>query len=391
MTEHEKHWAGSASFEVVGTGSLHDALGDAIAYRSLEPIDQRLPGLTSLRQSLGLQANRVPRKVEPAYGRVVAEILRGAGTLATGSDDIGKVVLIGDTEHNDGGALVNICDALGCPGNAFICDESAAAPGIIPTDRGDGRTLYLSNRWRLIDGFESDLARRGMIIGRGTVVIVDIDKTILGARGRNQRPIDVARAAAVLRTARALRGDDVNRDLLLAAYNHFNRPRFHGFTTDNQDYLAYLALLVEAGWSSIENLHEGIGRGRLVTFGDLLSSVSATADRLPISLRRAHFDVEMAVDIGDPTPFKDFRRAEYRETVDRMTPVDDVADMARLLATKLTLTAEVWRRAKHWRDRGALLFGLSDKPDEASFPTPVLEAEGYRPLHKTEALVVGES
>ena len=45
---------------------------------------------------------------------------------------------------------------------------------------------------------------------------------------------------------------------------------------------------------------------------------------------------------------------------------------------------------KLWRDRGALLFGLSDKPDEASFPTPDLEAEGYLPLHKTRALVVGE-
>ena len=62
-----------------------------------------------------------------------------------------------------------------------------------------------------------------------------------------------------------------------------------------------------------------------------------------------------------------------------------------LLATRITLTAEVWRRVKLWRDRGALLFGLSDKPDEASFPSPDLEAEGYQPLHKTRALVVGES
>ena len=390
MIENRENRAGSTPFGVVGTGSLFDALGDAVAYRSLEPIDGRIPGLTSLRQPLGLEPNRVPRKVESDYGRVVAEMLRAAGAVTTGSAEFKGVVLIGDTEHNDGGAFVNICEALRCPGDAFICDEGPVASELIPSDRGGGRTLYLANRWRLMGSFEAGLARRGVTIGRGTVVVVDIDKTALGARGRNDRPIDTARAAAVLRTARALRGEAVNRDLLLAAYTHFNQPRFHAFTTDNQDYLAYLAMLVDAGWSSIEKIHEGVEIGRLGSFGDLLRSVSSTADRLPISLRRAHFDVEMAVEIGDPTPFKDFRRAEYRETVDRMKPVGKVEDIERLLATRITLTAEVWRRVKLWRDRGALLFGLSDKPDEASFPSPELEAEGYQPLHKTRAMVVGE-
>jgi hypothetical protein len=242
----------------------------------------------------------------------------------------------------------------------------------------------------LIDGFEADLARRRVTIGRGTVVIVDIDKTALGARGRNHRPIDAARTAAVLRTAQAIRGKPVNRALLVAAYNHFNQPEFHTFTTDNQDFLAYLALIVEAGWSSIEKLRLAVARGRLGSFGDLLNSVSATADRLPISLRRVHDDVVMAVEMGDPTPFKDFRRAEFRETVDRMAPTENRSDVSRLLQTRLTLTAEVWNTVKNWRDRGATLFGLSDKPDEASFPSPELETEGYLPLHKTRAMVVAE-
>ena len=390
MNEPTKHSSHDSPMRVLGTGTLFDALGDAIAYRSLEPLDGRLPGLSSLRQSLGLHANRVPRKVEPAYGFVVAEVLRSAAALANGSPELKGVVLIGDTEHNDGSAFVNICAALRCPGNAFICTETAAEPALVPSERGVTRTLYLANRWRLIGGFEADLARRGVIIGRGTVVVVDIDKTVLGARGRNDRPIDTARAAAVLRTARTLRGEPVKRDMLLAAYNHFNQPRFHAFTTDNQDYLAYLAILVEAGWSSIEKIREGITRGHLGSFGDLLDAVTATVERLPNRLRRAHDDVVMAVTLGDPTPFKDFRRAEFRETVDRMTPAGKAQDIERLLATRITLTAEVWRRVKLWRDRGALVFGLSDKPDEASLPSPDLEADGYQPLHKTRALVVGE-
>ncbi|MEX1309232.1 MAG: hypothetical protein AB1Z65_02310 [Candidatus Sulfomarinibacteraceae bacterium] len=375
---------------VCGIGSLFEALGDSIVYRSLQPVDRRLPGLRSLRPSLGLQPRRVPRKAEPAYGRVVGEILRAAGALSAGRHDFDRVILIGDTRHSDGAAFVNICTALDCPGDAFICSETPAEPELVPHDRGSGRTIHLATRWRSIGAFEAQLARQGATIGRGTVVIVDIDKTILGARGRNHRPIDTARAAAVVRTARELRGEAVNRDLLLAAYNHFNDPQFHAFTTDNQDYLAYLAMLVESGWSSIEKIREGIARGRLGSFGDLLNAVSATVERLPNRLRRAHDNVVMAVEIGDPTPFKDFRRAEYRETVDRMAPPGKVEDMARLLATRITLTAEVWRRIRLWRDRGALLFGLSDKPDEASFPSAELETQGYQPLHITRAMVVGE-
>ena len=93
MNEPTKHSSHDSPMRVLGTGTLFDALGDAIAYRSLEPLDGRLPGLSSLRQSLGLHANRVPRKVEPAYGFVVAEVLRSAAALANGSPELKGVVL----------------------------------------------------------------------------------------------------------------------------------------------------------------------------------------------------------------------------------------------------------------------------------------------------------
>lgn len=382
---------GQSNIKILGTGTLAEVFGDFVAYRSLEPADQRLPGLTALRNPMGLARGRIPRKIEPVYGHVVVEMLRAAQAVMELSGKIENLVLIGDTEHNDGGAFDNICAALKCPGAAFICDQTEEQPRLLPTDRDDGRTLYNSNRWRLLDGFEADLSRNGVSIGRGTVVIVDIDKTALAARGRNHRPIDQARAAAVFRTALLLRGKSVDRSHLLAAYNHFNQTRFHTFTTDNQDYLAYIALVVEAGWSTIENLHGAIDRGRFGSFDDLLTSISETADRLPVSLRRVHDDVVAAVAAGDPTPFKDFRRSEFRETVDRMSvPARRVEDLVRLLDTRITLTAEVWQRARRWRERGALVFGLSDKPDEASFPPPGLASRGYLPLHRTEALVVGE-
>jgi hypothetical protein len=60
------------------------------------------------------------------------------------------------------------------------------------------------------------------------------------------------------------------------------------------------------------------------------------------------------------------------------------------LSQEIVITQEVRDRAIEWRTRGALLFGLSDKPDEASIPTTNLASQGYLPLHQIETHVVGE-
>jgi hypothetical protein len=54
------------------------------------------------------------------------------------------------------------------------------------------------------------------------------------------------------------------------------------------------------------------------------------------------------------------------------------------------ITQEVRERAADWHFRGALLFGVSDKPDEASLPPDDLAAQGYQPIHRTETDAVGE-
>jgi len=377
--------------EVVGQGSLADFFGDFVVYRSLSPVDDRLPYLEELRGPLGLSASELPRKAEPAYARVVAEMLQVANRLETGSEELNSVIMIGDTEHNDGGAFRNICAALSCPGGAFIGGEDDTTPRLESAGGENGGVLYTANRWRLIDQFEEGLAGRGITIGRGTAVIVDIDKTALGARGRNHRPIDAARVAAVMSTAAEILGDEVNRDLVKAAYGHFNVPKFHPFTGDNQDFLAYLGLMVGGGWDSVQSLDEEITSGAVPTFEALLARVTDGQDKLPPLLRSVHGDVAAAVAAGDPTPFKGFRRAEFRETVSRMVPADDDPDVDSLIETGITITHEVRAKALEWRDRDALLFGLSDKPDEASFPSADLAAEGFLPLHRTPAWVVGEA
>ena len=69
---------------------------------------------------------------------------------------------------------------------------------------------------------------------------------------------------------------------------------------------------------------------------------------------------------GDKTPFKAFRYLEYTETAARFGCAPDSMDALDILAREIVITGEVWHVAKQWASLGALLFGLSDKPDEAA-------------------------
>jgi hypothetical protein len=377
-------------FKTHGHATLSEYLDDLVVYRNLLPADPRVPDLDQLQAALGVASVGVPRKSEPTYAIVVAEMLRSAHR-ATGRDGrLSSLLMIGDTEHNDGTAFRNLCTALECPGAAFICEETAGAAQLQSMAGQRNRTIYLANRWRLLDEFDQVLSRSGLGVGPKTAVVVDIDKTALGARGRNHRPIDAARRAAVGATMTAVLGDEVALEQVFRAYDFFNVPAFHSFTTDNQDYLAYLAMLVGCGWSSLDVLADDIGGGALSKFEDLLKRVSNSPESLPPRIREVHLDVTSAVEAGDPTPFKGFRRAEFRETVSRMSQTDDADDVAAVLTSKITITQEVREIALKWRSWGALLFGLSDKPDEASIPSEELVDKGYQPLHRTPALVVGE-
>ena len=63
--------------------------------------------------------------------------------------------------------------------------------------------------------------------------------------------------------------------------------------------------------------------------------------------------------------------------------------MPELLANEIVITQEVREVALAWRERGALLFGLSDKPDEASIPQPAQAAQGRQAIHRVETHAVG--
>jgi hypothetical protein len=372
-----------------GRTSVYEFLGDLVVYRNLAPVDPRLPPLTEVRAQVGLAQDVVPRKSEPAYACVIAHLLRQARTLDAPGTLVKRLVYVGDTRMNDGTAFVNICRAGDWPGLAFIGAERNE-PARVEIVEGDGGTLYLANRWATLADFERFCREREFALDERAAVIVDLDKTALGARGRNDHVIDQVRVEAVRRTVGDLLGDDFDPAGFQTAYDLLNQPEFHPFSADNQDYLAYICLMIGSGLYPLESLVADVRAGKMTSFEQFIAETDSRVGDLPTGLRGIHAGIYACVQQGDPTPFKAFRYTEYQSTVGRMGYLDDAAPVSELLAAEIVITQEVRETAQSWREQGALLFGLSDKPDEASLPTDDLKAQGFQPIHRTETHVVGQ-
>jgi hypothetical protein len=371
-----------------GRTSIHEFLGDRVVYRNLVPLDPQLPSLVDIRPRLGLPEDTIPRKSAPQYARVIVHLLQQARALDAPGTPVERLVYLGDTRMNDGTAFANICRAGGWPGLAFIGSERDDPARVEIVERGE-EILYLANRWAALSDFDCFCRQQGFPLDERTAAIVDLDKTALGARGRNDHVIDQARVEAVRRIVGDLLGDRFAPGDFQAAYDCLNQPEFHSFTADNQDYLAYMCLILGSGLHVLELLVIEVRAGRLTAFEQFIAGVDDRSEELPTDLRRIHKSIYARVRQGDPTPFKAFRYNEYRTTVGRMGWLDDASPAAELLEKEIVITQEVREVALSWRERGALLFGLSDKPDEASIPTDDLAAQGYQPIHRMETHAVG--
>jgi hypothetical protein len=374
---------------VYGRTSLYEYLGDFVVFRNLTPIDSRLPGLEDVRDSLDIPAGMTPRKGQPAYAQVVVRLLRAAAKLIDPNYTIQQLVYIGDTRMNDGNAFMTIADAGNWRGIAFIAAENHLPSSVDLVEEGK-MILYLANRWSALSDFETYCHDHDFQIGQSTAVIIDLDKTALGARGRNDHVINQARVEAVRLTVGNLLGEAFDLVHFQEAYDLLNQPAFHFFTTDNQDYLAYICLILGSDLYELDFLVERIGRKEIETFEQFIIEVNDQVEKLSPALRDVHNSVYDLVQAGDPTPFKDFRYHEYQTTISRMECEEDGKTVSELLSSKIVITQEVREAALRWKGRGALLFGLSDKPDEASIPREKFVAQEYQPIHRVKAYAVGE-
>jgi len=373
---------------VHGRTTVHEFLGDFIVYRNLEPLDKRLPSLDDVRKETNIPQGVTPRKTQPSYAHVIVQLLQAARKLDAPGATLERLIYVGDTWMNDGIAFANVARAGDWTGLAFTASETdePSPPEIIT--QGEGR-LYLSNRWDAIIHFEQFCREQNFVIDAQTAVILDLDKTTFGARGRNDHVINQARVEAVRRTVGDLIGEAFNPDAFHNAYEELNQTQYHPFTADNQDYLAYVCLVLASGLYKPEELTKRVHSGEMTSFEQFINEVDRHDGDIPSSLREIHERIHSLVQEGDLTPFKAFRYNEYRATVERMGYLGDDASAQELLESEIVITQEVREAALRWRAAGALLFGLSDKPDEASIPTDDLAARGYESIHHMETHAVG--
>ena len=404
-------------YQVFGTASLADLWGDFIVYRDLEPADHRLPGWKELRRTLGLDGPWPPRKADPAYGRVVAAMLQQARRLDKPKGRIRRLLYVGDTRMNDGTAFANLCAAGGWPGWCFIGRDAPDEPARTELQP----PFCLANRWAALAGFIDTLQRLGFELDEETAVVIDMDKTAVGARGRNDAVIDRVRAGAVRSTVAGLLGPGFDPAAFDAAYRELNQPAWHAFTADNQDFLAYVCLLAGAGLTRLEALQADARENRLGTFAEFLARADALADGLArTGLAGLHHRFQTRARRGDPTPFTEFRRAEYRATAACFGDGDgggapgssfhkgahhglppalaredsglpEGMSLEELLSRRIVITEEVRALARQARRQGALVFGLSDKPPESAAPRPARAGAGGQSIHRLATACVGEA
>ncbi|NNJ12935.1 hypothetical protein EKD04_021660 [Chloroflexales bacterium ZM16-3] len=347
--------------------TIADLTADRVFYRDLESCDLDLPGLSSLRAQLGLPEGLLPRKRQAAYAQV-ALALAEAAQAQRGGPPLGALIVIGDTE-NDRLLARFLCDLPGAPPTyGFIgvdrpvADESLTWDGPIAT----------ATRWAMLHPWAAELERRGVRWDRAALLI-DIDKTLLGPRGRGDGAIDEARAEGALAVAEELLGHSMDVSLFRRAYAELCRQEWHSFTLDNQDYVVSTALLIASGALSYDELWADVAVGHLIDFAAMLDAVTS---QVPPSLAALHAELRERVAAGDPTPFKQFRRAEF------------VATLARMADGRLTLCGELFALAERLIAAGALCLATSDKPAESALPSPAQLAAGMLPLHRAPAEVV---
>lgn len=375
-------------YENFGRAALADICDDWVIYRNLEPLDKRVPGLKHAFYDMELRSEQIPRKQDRDYAKAAVWFVKRIQQVRGVRTPIRELLFLGDTLFNDGQAFANIIHESGWRGACFIGAERLDQE---PETRIEQGTIYLANRWSSLAEWVAALAAQGFRLDEGTAVIIDIDKTAIGAKGRNDKVIDRARLAGIYRTMDSVLGEDFDQALYEQHYNELNRSRYHLLTADNQDYLAYICMVLNTRLISLEEVMREVESKSLDSFEQFIRWVDSRMMINPAAgevLREVHEAVNGSVRIGDPTPFKRFRRQEFVSTMEHMGNMPDSASAQELLENEITITEEVYQLAQWFKARNCQILCLSDKPDEASRPHPRVSPD-LAPLHRAQTHRVG--
>lgn len=372
-----------------GKRTVEEVYGSWIIYRRLEPLTNQLAGLRKAGSKMEIDADRIPRKHEEDYARASMWFINESRRIQSKKAPIQELLFIGDSLYTDGTAFQNLIALSNWKGSCFIGHDDPASKATSEVHAQQG--LYLANRWSALLSWIRWTLERGFLLNEVTAVIVDIDKTLLGAKGRNDHVIDSARLHGIYRTMDAVLGTNFDREAFERQYAELNKAEYHPITADNQDYLAYICLVLNANLLQLDELVGEVQKNRLDNFEQVTNWVNTRLMMNPTGgerLRQVHEAVMMAMHSGDPTPFKRFRQEEFLTTAERMGKLADSSSVDELLQDEITMTREVVDISEWLADRGCTLLCMSDKPDESACPPQHLAGE-FLPLHQIATHCVG--
>jgi len=332
---------------------MSDIIGDNIFFRELNPQNPDLVPIDVVLYRLNL--DHVPRKKDPEYPQVISCFLNLMGNFD-------KILFLGDTLLNDKTFAEGLISLGEYDVRAIITQEKE---GEFELTR-EGQIIY-SNKWNFVRELPDYLKREGFTIDERTAVILDIDKTFIGARGKNHRAIDNARIEAIYRLFRET-GLEFDYREFVKIYNILNSPEYHPLTGDNQDIVAFLTIILASG-----------------EMEEISTDIEVIAENVLNNARNERikeFAQELLGNIKSnrATLFPTFRRMEYLTTIEFMDRFED-APLQKLLNEEILITGEIYET---FENTLATVLALTDKPEASSLPP---EGSNLPPIHKKLAKI----
>ncbi len=329
--------------------NLNTIFENYIVFRELNPLREELPSFSELKKQLKLDF--LPRKKDPEYAKVLSFLFKKIG-------DFEKVIYFGDTYLNDGSVIKNLTELNEYKVFGVITEE-----GEQDYIKFKGN-MILNTKWRNLLPILEILEKRDFLLDEKTIVVIDIDKTFIGARGRNNKAIDKARTDAITSIIKDALGE-IEEDRFDYIYSRLNRRSLHSFTGDNQDIVAIMSILFYGDYYAlgrfIREFYAGNWREPLEFFNTITIPPNDKAYKLLEEVKENLLK-------KNPTAFPTFREKEFNCTLKRMDFLPDVSDVRKLLNEEILITKEVYDVGLIAKKKGAIVFGLSDKPELSSIP-----------------------
>lgn len=374
---------------VAKKAKLADRFGDLFIYRNLEPLDKQIQGLKKAAGKMGISGNSIPRKHDDEYAAATVWFIEEAQRLRGAAKNIKELLVIGDSLYNDGQAFQNVRELSRWYGSCFIGSEDLEekASGALDAETN----IYESNRWAALTTWMAALLENGLQVGEETAIIIDIDKTLIGARGRNDSMINEARLQGIYSTMDSVLGSGFDKAAFERQFTELSQSKYNSLTEDNLDYLVYICLTLNAKLVQLDELIGQVESGSINNFAQFARWVHSTMmikSGAGERLRQVHESIMTGIHVGDPTPFKRLREKEFIATAAHMGNVPDSMSVIDMLDEEIVITYELMQLAEWLQARGCLILCISDKPSESACPDPQVTSD-LLPLHQIRTHSVG--